>query len=51
LSSKDQDQDFKFFLKDKDQDKDNNAGGVQYLIAAYYSDYRPRKDERLSWPS
>jgi len=23
----------------------------RHLIAAYYSLYRPRKDERLSWPS
>jgi len=25
--------------------------GSRHLIAAYYSIYRPRKDERLSWPS
>ena len=24
---------------------------MQHLIPAYYSFYRPRKDERLSWPS
>ena len=25
--------------------------GSKYPITAYYSIYRPRKDERLSWPS
>ena len=25
--------------------------GSTHLIPAYYSFYRPRKDERLSWPS
>ena len=27
------------------------VNGSTYLIPAYYSFYRPRKDERLSWPS
>ena len=27
------------------------ANGSTHLIPAYYSFYRPRKDERLSWPS
>jgi len=25
--------------------------GIKHPITAYYSVYRPRKDERLSWPS
>ena len=27
------------------------VNGSTHLIPAYYSLYRPRKDERLSWPS
>ena len=27
------------------------VNGSTHLIPAYYSFYRPRKDERLSWPS
>ena len=27
------------------------VNGRTHLIPAYYSFYRPRKDERLSWPS
>ena len=27
------------------------VNGSTHLIPAYYSIYRPRKDERLSWPS
>ena len=27
------------------------VNGSKHLIPAYYSIYRPRKDERLSWPS
>ena len=27
------------------------VSGSTHLIPAYYSIYRPRKDERLSWPS
>jgi len=27
------------------------VNGSSHLIPAYYSIYRPRKDERLSWPS
>jgi len=27
------------------------VNGSRHLIPAYYSIYRPRKDERLSWPS
>ena len=27
------------------------VNGSTHLISAYYSIYRPRKDERLSWPS
>ena len=27
------------------------VNGTTHLIPAYYSIYRPRKDERLSWPS
>ena len=27
------------------------VNGSTHLISAYYSFYRPRKDERLSWPS
>ena len=27
------------------------VNGCTHLIPAYYSFYRPRKDERLSWPS
>jgi len=27
------------------------VNGSTYLIPAYYSFYRPRKDKRLSWPS
>jgi len=26
------------------------ANGSTHLISAYYSIYRPRKDDRLSWP-
>ena len=28
-----------------------SVNGSTHLIPAYYSFYRPRKDERLSWPS